>query len=521
MFRTELSKSGKLTLFYNGKYIHSRYNPIAEADSFLKKQSLNKTSRLFILIGPGLGYLSSSIYNLYPNAKILSLHLDKEMYEDANKSDENWIYGEETSLAHKLSDFIPDFQLLETKIIKWNPCTNIFPDRTKTIEDIIHQFFLERRGSIYTTGYFGKTWLRNLHFNYKMNKKLLSLKIFESIIIIAASGPSLEESIELLKVNRNKYILAALPSSIAALNNYKIVPDFIFHTDPGFWAKEHLKFLSKNKTPIIMPLTAAFDSKIKNPVILFNQGSVFENILLKDNVINIPPHGTVAGTAYLFFRKITKNPIIFIGLDLCYQDVKEHVKPHSFDILFFQMQNRFNGYLNMLYKKQQLQSTNKNNIKTTNAFSIYSGWFNNKSRIKNAYRLNKSSVKTNGLEDISKLQLLSLLNNNILSSNFIINKLNFSLKDSEYRNFLNYLIEILEDFKLKINILSEDSILEYFTKSNLLTEVFQFTAYSEILELSHFYRNDLTKSRAIIYKIYSKSFQYINLLLERDLYGNK
>ena len=86
---------------------------------------------------------------------------------------------------------------------------------------------------------------------------------------------------------------------------------------------------------------------------------------------------------------------------------------------------------------------------------------------------------------------------------------------------LNHLIIILDEFKSKIDTLSEDSILEYFTKSNLLTEVFQFTAYFEILKLSHFYRIDRTKSREIMYEIYSKSFQYINLLSERDLDGNK
>lgn len=509
MFTTEKARSGKLTLYLNGKSIHSRYDPVSEALAFIKQQNFKNKPYLFILIGPALGYLKILINEIYPQAKILSLHMDKNIYDLSIKIGDNWYYGSKTSLSVKLSAFIPDFQLLETAIIKWFPCTQYFPEQTSNIESIIHQFFLERKGSIYTTGNFGRTWLRNINLNILTKRKLLSINIFKSIIIIAASGPTLNDSISLLKKNRKKYILAALSSALSALNNSDIIPDFIFHSDPGFWAKEHLKSVNNNKIPIIMPLTASYYSKIKNPLILINQYSYIENQLLDNNFYNIPAHGTVAGTAYLFFRQLTNNPIIFTGLDLCYMDIKEHVTPHKFDVIYDIKQNRLNGSLNFLYTKLQANENYK-------AFSTYTGWFNNKSRLSNCYRLNASDVKTNGMKNINSDQFLNMLKNN--KNNFISLRNNSNLSISNFINFLKIILFNLQEFESKIGSMNVESILTFFTSKSLLLEIFQYLAYFDIIELSHNYRTDPDKSKIILANIYLKSFTYISSMIERNNY---
>ena len=518
MFTTAKTRSGKLTLFFNGISIHSRYDPVLEAQTFLKQHYYNKKPFLFILIGPGLGFLKTEISINYPSAKLLSLHLDRQIYELSTKIGKNWYYGENKQLSLTLAEFIPDFQLLETSIIKWSPCTKLFPDRTKNIESIIHQFFLERKGSVFTTGSFGRTWLRNINLNIFTKRKLLILGNIDSTIIITASGPSLSKSLILLKKNRKKYTLAALSSSLPALNNAKILPDFIFHTDPGYWAKEHLNAIPNIKIPIIMPLTSSFYSKLSNPVILINQGSFFENFLLKDNFSKISSHGTVAGTAYLFFRGITQNPIIFIGLDLCYDDVKEHVSPHSFDTIFDLKQNRLNGYLNIIYGKQQSTGRSLNNIKTNTAFSTYSGWFNNKYRLSNCFRYNSSPVITEGLKKINTDKLLKLINTSNNTHTLYESTNNNNLIKTEFIIFLKKIILNLQDYKSNIEIMTYKNILTLFTTKNILIEIFQYVAYPDILELSRYYRTNPVKSRKILLNIYCKSFSYISTMLDRYNY---
>jgi len=512
MFTTKIARSGELTLFINGKAVHSLYDPESEADAFLKKQNFKSIPQIFILIGPGLGYLKKSVIKFYPNAYILSLHLDKWIFKQASKIGDNWIYNDKTNLERKLSLAIPDFLLSKTTIIKWLPCTKEFPIRTKYVEARIQQFFLERKGTIFTTGYFGRKWIRNAYYNYLKKNKLLKINTIDLPILIAASGPSLRESINIMQNYRDKFILAALPSSLAALNDSNIRPDFIFHTDPGFWANEHLKHILETDIPIIMPLTSSFKSNMENPVIYINQGSFLENLLLGNSFLQVPSHGTVAGTAYLFFRKITDKPIVFLGLDFCFNDVMEHVTPHSFDIIYNLIQNRFNGYLHLLYEKQQFISTK--------ALLTYSGWFNNKSRLSNAYRYNATNIITNGLMTIDSKQLVTLLNKNIQTVKSKLFK-----KETEMKFNKNTLIKVfkntillLDNFKSEIPSMTSEKIFNFFINTNPLTELFQYTAYSDILKLTHYYRNDLDKSRELLYKIYSKTHVFIVGLSKRPNY---
>jgi len=515
MFTTEKAKSGNLTLVYNNKFIHSRYNPVSEANTYFKTQNINTNTKLFILIGPGLGYLINSIKLEIPNAVIFTIHLDKITYNNSIKSDFDNLYIKDIDLFKELSYFISDFRLPEVKIIKWIPYTSIFPQKILEIEKIIQQFFQERKGSIYTIGNFGKTWFRNIFFNYTEKNQITKIRNINSTIVIAASGPSLSDSWKVLKLHRENFILAALPSSLVALKNEDIIPDVIFHTDPGFWAKEHLKSIPNDKVPIVMPLTASFEPKLQNPLILINQNSCIENFLLEQNILNIQAHGTVAGTAYLFFRKFTLNPIIFIGLDLCYTDVHEHVHPHSFDILITEKQNRISGYLNLLYQKQQINGHIAiNNTKTNTAFSIYSGWFNRKDKLNNVYRYNASLIKTAGLNDISTSKLQNLLSKSKKSFDFEINN-NCHFEKQQLVKLLEKIKLLLNEFYNNIDKLNMDSICIFFSNKSLLLEIFQYTSYPEIINLSHYYRTNINKSKIILLKIYTNSFDFISKYLER------
>lgn len=512
MFTTQNSRSGELTFFINGKAVHSLYNPTAEADTFLKRQIFTNIPQIFILMGPGLGYLKKSVSKSYPKASLLSIHLDKWIFEHADKTGNNWVYKDNIDLASKLSFTIPDFLLSETTIIEWHPCLKHFPDRTKFIKKIIHQFFQERKGSIVTTGHFGRKWIRNTYYNFLKQSNFVEFNSINLPILIAASGPSLKESITIMQNKRDKFLLAALPSSLTALNAACLQPDFIFHTDPGFWANEHLKYIRNTKIPVIMPLTSSFNSNLKNPVVCINQGSFIENLILGNFFPHVPSHGTVAGTAYLFLRKITDNPIIFLGLDFRFTDIMEHVSPHSFDILYNIKQNRFDGYLNILYEKQK--------ISTTRALSTYSGWFESKTKISNAYRYNPTDISTDGLISIDLENISTLLNTtgDKNKSKFLINETNLSFNKRTLFDVLRHLILLLDEFKSEIPFMSSDHISNFFIKSNPLSELFQYTAYSDILKLTNYYRNDLDKSHDILNRIYAEAKDFIMGLSERSNY---
>jgi len=517
MIRTDKSLTGDLILFINGRSIHSKYNPVKEADNFIKSKNYAKETNRFIVIGSGIGYIKQSLNRMFPNAKLLSLHMDTQIFKNTFKIENNWTYGDKISLKKLLYDFVPDFLLSTTSLIKWLPCTDCFPNRLIEIEKIIQQFFLERKGSLFTTAGFGRKWFSNAYNNFIFNNNIHEISKITSAVFIAASGPSLNQSFSFLKKYRNRIILTALPSSLKALKYESIIPDFVIHTDPGFWAKEHLKYLPDKNIPIIMPLTSAFIHKTDNPIILFNQGSEIEKYLLPNKTISTDPHGTVAGSAYLFFRKITNNPIIYLGLDFSFSDIKEHVSPHSFDIFYSTKQTRISSYLNLLYEKMEKYLKTSINSKTTTAFSTYAGWFDTERKLDNTFRYKSSIIKTKSMQDINLDEILKIVG--IYNKNIILNKsgkVDLAERLKIYHNFLKYILNILEQFYKNINNITTLEILELFSKQSLLLDIFQYCSYVEIIELSKLYETNLFKSKKILYNIYlnSKIFiqQYQNRL---------
>ncbi len=514
MFTTEKTRSGELTLLVKNRYIHSKYNPQSEAESFLEKQIFKRDPHLIIVIGSGLGYLKKAILDKYKNIKVFSIFLDKGIYNFSRNNDNCWIYKGD-NLKDMLTNFIPDFLLPETSVIKWIPCTQLFPERTEEVEKIVYQFFLERKGSIFTTLHFGRKWIRNFILNYGKQNTFLKVSKINLPVIIAASGPSLSKSIKLLKYFRNKYLLAALPSSLAILNSNNIIPDLVFNSDPGFWAREHFKYLSKD-VPVVMPLSAAFFSNLNNPVVCISQNTFLEKIFIENKLFTqISAHGTVAGTAYLYLRKITNKPIVFTGLDFCYKDIQEHVKPHSFDYLFKTEQSRINTELHLLFERKKLilgtDNSNKNG-----ALSTYSGWFNSYSKHKNVYRLNPTKIKTLNIKSINESALSELLTN-YSDSTLPFSSVKISISNPE-ESIIRNIKKVLHDIDSFINLIpamDSSNILSFFSGSNYLNELFQFTEYKEITELAKYYSSDSEKSKKILNRIATNTYDFFYSFLLR------
>ena len=140
MIKTGRSRSGDPIIFVNGISIHSKYDPSKEAENFVKSQSYPHNINRFIIIGPGIGYINQSIKKIFPNAMLLSLHMDKQILNASMNNGISWAYNEKLSLKKVLENFVPDFLLSTTSIIKWLPCTECFPDRIIQIEKTIQQF---------------------------------------------------------------------------------------------------------------------------------------------------------------------------------------------------------------------------------------------------------------------------------------------------------------------------------------------------------------------------------------------
>ena len=157
----------------------------------------------------------------------------------------------------------------------------------------------------------------------------------------------------------------------------------IISTDPGFFAGYHLVSLAKYKdVPVAMPLTShPLPRSAANFVIPLQQHTWIERLFLPSlalPLLNVVPHGTVAGTALDMTRHASPPAVLFTGLDLCFYDIQEHVKPHTFDTLVAASANRM-GPIETLYTSRAIQLAPKLHIqehtRTSISLETYTGWF--------------------------------------------------------------------------------------------------------------------------------------------------
>lgn len=150
--------------------------------------------------------------------------------------------------------------------------------------------------------------------------------------LILASGPSLEENIEWLKANEEKFVTVAVSSSLAYLESQNIVPNIIIHIDPFEWGilsfeklkslkfiKDSLCLFSSNTPPNIISLID------KKNLYLFEIGTDYKDFSFK------PSSPCVGSLAYQLLLIMNIKNIFLLGLDLAVDDKtgKTHSGTHQ------------------------------------------------------------------------------------------------------------------------------------------------------------------------------------------------
>ncbi|HVP17686.1 MAG TPA: 6-hydroxymethylpterin diphosphokinase MptE-like protein [Spirochaetia bacterium] len=368
------SRSGVPSIRIAGVAIHSPYDPVREARRFVDTALGTGRPSTVVILGEGLGYLSGCIATLHPGARVLRVCYSRELFDQAAifsaeswapdfRTLDVWHPGLNAGLDEFLLDRIGELDVEGLRVLEWPPSAKLFPQQSRAANEAVQRVLRELSGSIVTTMAVGKLWLRNCVSNFLFLDGCLQGApcSVERAVVIAASGPSLEESAPVLREMRDAIDLWALPSSLLFLQQARLEPDLIVMTDPGFYAVNHLHHAVPT-CPVVMPLSAARGlwrlpaggTNAGAPLpFLIAQPGLLEGELLKALEHPAPwiaPHGTVAATAMDLARAATRGPIIFAGLDLCTNDVISHARPNEFET-FFQVQiSRTSPFDSLLYQ---------------------------------------------------------------------------------------------------------------------------------------------------------------------------
>jgi hypothetical protein len=386
------AKSGAPSVKVDGVAMHSPYDPAREADRFVRETLGSDLPATIIVLGECVGHVAQALERLLPGAVVIAAVYSEELTRAAQLPGVlAWHPGSPVTFADFLRVHLDELQIGGLRVLEWPPAARAFPEAAREAREALRQVVQELNGSFVTTVAAGRIWLRNSFANFLNVGPVLAGSLCPPgrPVVIAAPGPSLEESAPLLAAHRAQYELWALPSSCPFLRETGLRPDLVVMTDPGFYSMHHLQF-APPPCPLAMPLSAARGSWSLPagpgtrgvPVFLLEQPVLFEKALLEAAGMSapvIPPHGTVAATAIDLALSSTDGPVIVAGLDMGGQDLLWHARPNAFDRLLHLQSSRLCPHTSLTFHRAaalgSAEDARAPGLRVTPALRTYAGWF--------------------------------------------------------------------------------------------------------------------------------------------------
>jgi hypothetical protein len=369
--------SGFPTVYIGNQALHSRYNPVSEAEKYIDSLHFREGVRFFILLEPGLGYTAAVLREKFPGAVILILHVSDFFVSRNNYAATFpvWSPGSGGSLQDFLEDHIPDTEAASVALVEWRPSRTAFGKAYLRIFAETAEHIKRADANKRTTEAFGKRWFSNVLRNLALLKQAPLCRPFATPLVVAAAGPSLEEAIPRLTEGKKKspLFILAVSSATPALLAADLTPDLIVSSDGGNWALLHLyEALRKPCPAFAAALSAALPSQFAAlPWLPIGDGSLWQTTLLQSMglpFVSFPQRGTVTAAALDLAFLLCRGRVYIAGTDLASRDIRTHARPYSFERLLAEKANR----LNPAYSQQFCRASAS---ASSGAQEIYAQWF--------------------------------------------------------------------------------------------------------------------------------------------------
>jgi hypothetical protein len=381
------SNCGLDTVLVGQKIIHSRYNPLIEAERYVDSLNWSGNIRYIILAECGLCYLIAPLRRKFPAAKIISMHLSV-FYAGKNAARPNaeWLPNNSVNRNVFLENEIDDIEADKIKIIEWRPSASAYGMEYLNLIKDITAFVKRMDANKRTQAMFGCRWVKNVIKNcFLFNNDINIAEIVRCgrHCVVAGAGPGLESAYDSIRLLvKNGALLIVVSSAASAALQAGLRPDIIVACDGGNWALLHLfecvKYFYKKESPDTAYPVIAFNLSAALPpqcdmfnLLPFGDGSLFQNITqncLNIPYISFPQRGTVGASAIDLAFYISSGYVYTAGINFSYKDIRTHAKPYAFDKILFNAMNRLRPVHTIQFERFM-------SIKESGANKIYADWF--------------------------------------------------------------------------------------------------------------------------------------------------
>jgi len=337
-FVLENAESGDVNLIYKNIPLHSKKNPQQEA-----MQEFNKlkpdADTIIVLTGLGLGYMlkrlvvssGCKIIVFEPDLNILKFTLQAVDFSDELAGGRVFIVNTPDE-AVKMLEGIYQYQ---NKLISLNlPSAKLFyAEEIKNLRLELSKINAVLQSNYTTLFKLSYKWFICGLRKFKANKidystHILENKFCNKTALIVSAGPSLDKNIEIIKNNREKFIIFCVNVAYKKLVAGGITPDFTVYIDAG-----NLVFTISDydhaKTNIINHISSNFkvfeEIKPNKFFTFYCKNDLLSRWIAKVAGFSLEEYktkGSVAHLAALSAYNMGCNPIILTGQDLAYTDGK-------------------------------------------------------------------------------------------------------------------------------------------------------------------------------------------------------
>lgn len=393
-----------------GRFVHSR-KPESEA----KRQAtelLNRNPKVVLLMGAGLGFLLDEL--LFTNVVIVWLEEIPQIQKAALLRLSS-LFGQlkltATETTAKTTEYRDQFNQIKLiqlsitpslanleKIINSNYISlqsfilraTARPSYTELLSQIDQKQFKEIVNQN-TLQRFDRLWLKNIYYNlyyYQQFKPLNQLIEHQSTkpAVVVSAGPSLNQSLDLLKKFRDKFLLIAVDTAIHVLNKFQIDADYLLTVDAQPANFLHLRSYT-GKAKLIIDLTVSYLTMrhIRGFYYLFANPLPAANFFLErifDNQLAVLQFGgSVSTNAFDFALKLGSPKIYLCGLDLSFVNHQTHSKGSALEETALSKTNRLLSPQHQNYRqitaidRRYLKNKNSKPIPTNDKLLIFYHWY--------------------------------------------------------------------------------------------------------------------------------------------------
>lgn len=327
-------------------HVHSSYDPLSEARRWLEGVPA-EAGKFAVLVGFGLGYhaelwaerfgSTAELVVIEPNVRLFSLALrSRDLRPVLSRKGLYLMVGDEpAAVVEELLTAHGGCLLRNPEILAWPSVLRYARPFWDALHARLRDELRRFQGDFVTTARWSTSWIDNFF-------KCLPLSLSDPGVrnlfglfpdrpgILVAAGPSLEKNVHLLPRAKGRAVVIAAGSAINALLKAGIEPDLVVSMDPGRANYRHFSNVQLPDVPLVYVPTvfASIPQEYAGPRFVGALDAppfvawAFEKIGADKGTLRTAP--SIANTAWDLAAKLGCSPIILVGQDLAYTDLKTH-----------------------------------------------------------------------------------------------------------------------------------------------------------------------------------------------------